>query len=672
MAQRTLKWLGYFLVAMAIFLVLFLLIFNWSWLRHPIEYVVKEKTGRTLVIQGNLDVRLGWPIVAVQVSGVTFANPTWAAQPLMLSVKRIDSSIDINKLFHERFFLPTVRLEQPLIFLEIAPDGRKNWLLDRQQKNTKTALTIGRLLLDQGQITYLDSVLHTRILADLTTRPTTPQSSAALIFTATGQYKDMPLAAKGSGGQILALNDATTPYPLNVDGHLGKTNIQASGTITNLALLSALDFNLSVKGESLDQLYPVLGIALPRTPHYEIRSHLIHTDKQWRLENFAGRIGKSDIAGNFSVDQTNQRPFLSGNLTSRLLDLSDLGPTIGERKKTPPKTAAANTIVPATADSQSDQKHKVLPALPFRTQRWASVNADVTLHATRIERAKALPIENLMTRIRMDNSILTLNPLEFGVAGGTLTAAVTLNGQYNPIHASVLVHARKIMLNKLFPTIKTSKTSIGQINGDFDLTGTGNAVKQMLGTASGKIVLLIDNGMFSKMLLEEAQLHIWEIIETKIFGDKNVTLNCAIANFNVNDGVLQTKTLLLDTPITTIIGNGEINMTQESLHMDLNPHTKIMSPIALRTPIYIRGTFAEPDITVNKTDLALQGAGAIALGAINPFLAIIPLVETGPGKQSECGRLIDEAQTSRTKINRTKLPVAQSPPSADIAPASRH
>ncbi|HET9112961.1 MAG TPA: AsmA family protein [Burkholderiales bacterium] len=659
MTHRALKTITYGLGTLVLIVVLFIVFFDWNWLRQPIEHIVKDKTGRTLLIKGNLSVQLGWPIIHFQLGDVTFANPGWAAQPLMLSVKRIDSGIDLARLFDHEVLIPDVRLEQPLIFLEISPDGRKNWLLDRNQKKSSATPTIGNILLDSGQITFLQPAQHTDIVALLSTRQIAPGRSAGdIVFSASGKLKGLSLKAHGNGGRILSLNDKTRPYHLNIAAQLGQTKVNATGTITNLAHFSAADLEVALSGESLDQLYPLIGITLPSTPEYATKGHLLHNDKKWQYENFIGRIGKSDIEGNFAIDQNGQRPFLSGNMTSRLLDLADLGPLIG-KKPTPKITAKTNGEERSAA--ATSVKKDVLPDMPFRTQRWGKMNADVTVHATRIERAKALPIDNLTTRIQLHDSILTLNPLDFGVAGGKLEGAITLDGQRNPIHAAILVHARKLLLKKLFPTVKLSKTSIGQVNGDFDLSGNGNAVKQMLGSANGKFVLLIDSGEISKMMLETAQLHLWEMLETKLFGDKNIKINCAIANFNVDNGIFQTQTLLLDTGITTVIGSGDIDMKQESLHIDLKPHTKVMSPVALRTPIYIRGTFAKPDITVNKTDLALQGAGAVALGAINPLLAILPLIETGPGKHSECGKLIEQAQTSRGRIDQSATGKAAAP-----------
>ena len=64
------------------------------------------------------------------------------------------------------------------------------------------------------------------------------------------------------------------------------------------------------------------------------------------------------------------------------------------------------------------------------------------------------------------------------------------------------------------------------------------------------------------------------------------------------------------------------------------------SPVALRSPIYIRGSFARPRVSVDKGQVAARGLGAIALGILNPLLVLVPLVDAGPGSDSDCRQLI--------------------------------
>lgn len=634
--RNYLKWGGGGLLALVLLIVIALLVFDWNWLRGPITRMATEKTGRVLTISGDFKVKLGWPDAHLQAANVTFANPSWAKEAQMVTVKNVEASISLPQLLRKKIVLPEVRLARAVVSLEQSPDGRKNWLLDRKQQDEEARVTIGVLALAQGKLNYDDAKQKTHIQSEVSTRTSAAVSSEAGVdFSVKGSFHGLALNARGSGGPVLSLREESVPYPLTIDAKIGRTTLHAAGLVTSLTRLTAIDMQLALRGESLGQLYPLLGVALPETPAYTTQGHLIRQAKQWRYEKFTAHIGQSDMAGTIRVDTAAKRPFLQGEVVFQTLHLADLGPVIGAKKE---KAAATGQSVPAAA--------RVLPDVPFRTERWDSLDADVRLSAKTIHRVESLPIDNLVTHLRLRDSVLTLDPLNFGLAGGQLANVVSLDGRQDPIQARIKVQARKIRLNKLFPTFDLNKTSIGQINGAFDLEGKGNSVGRMLATANGKVALVIADGEISKLMMESVGLHLWEMLQLKITGDKVINIRCGIADLNVKQGVMQPEVLLLDTEVTSINVTGHIDLGQETLDLTLHPKTKQTSLIALRPPIYVRGSFAHPAVSIDKGRLAARGLGAVALGLVNPFLLLIPLVETGPGIDSDCGRLIKEAQAS--------------------------
>jgi len=649
--SRLLKWTAGLFLAPVLLVVLFIAIFGWNWLRGPIERMTLDKTGRELAISGDLELKFGWPLPRIHAGAVTFANPAWAREKQMVAADAVEIAIDLPQLLLRNIVLPEVRLERPIVFLEQGSGGRKNWLLDLNQQDEQARIRIDRLMLDNGRLGYDDAGQKTSIRSELSTGLSTlntQPAGAGLTFTAQGQYKGMPLKARGNGGPVLGLRDESTPYPLKADLTVGHTGVKVDGTITSLLKFSAMDMRLALRGESLAQLFPLLGIAFPETRAYVTNGHIVHSERTWRYEKFSGRIGDSDIAGTFQVDTGGKRPAMKADLVSKLLDFADLGPLIGARPGSvqAAKQAApppSQTAAPITAQVRPAQA-RVLPDIPFKTDRWDSVDAEVTLKASTIRRAKELPLEDLVTHLSLRDSVLTLDPLNFGAAGGHLNAVISLDGRKDPIQAHAQVRARKILIAKLFPTVELSKTSIGQVNGEFDLAGKGNSVGRMLASSNGKVGLVVAGGEISKMMMEKVGLHLWEILELKVTGDKLVKLRCGVADFDVKEGIMHTDALIFDTEVTTIVGTGSIDLGQEKLDLTLNQKTKNTSPVALRSPIYIRGSFAKPDVEVDKGRVAVRALGAIALGIVNPLLALIPLIDAGPGKDSDCGQLVRDAR----------------------------
>ena len=624
---RSLKWLAGVFLALIVLAVLFIAIFGWNWLRGPIERMTLDKTGRELAIGGDIEVKFGWPLPRIHAGAVTFANPAWAREKQMVAADAVEIAIDLPQLLRQNIVFPEVRLERPLVFLEQGADGRKNWLLDLNQQDEQARIRIDRLTLDDGRLGYDDAGKKTSIRAELSTSNTQP-AGVGVTFTAQGQYKGLPLKARGNGGPVLGLRDESTPYPLKIDLTVGRTGVKADGTITSLLKFTAMDMRLALRGESLEQLFPLLGIAFPQTRAYATDGHIMHSGTTWRYEKFSGRIGGSDIAGTFQIDTSGKRPAMKADLVSSLLDIADLGPLIGARP----------------GSVQAARQARVLPDMPFNTERWDSVDAEVSLKAKTIRHTKELPLEDLVTHLSLRDSVLTLDPLNFGVAGGQLNAVISLDGRKDPIEARARLRAKKILIAKLFPTLELSKTSIGQVNGEFDLAGKGNSVARMLASSSGHVGLVVAGGEISKLMMEKVGLHLWEILALTVTGDRLVKLRCAVADFDVRQGVMHTDALIFDTEVTTIIGSGSIDLGQERLNLTLNQKTKNTSPLALRSPIYIRGSFANPDVQVDKGRMAARGLGALALGFINPLLALIPLIDPGPGKDADCTQLVRDAR----------------------------
>ncbi len=657
--SRLIQWTAGLLVAPVLLVVLLIAIFGWNWLRGPIERMTLEKTGRELAINGDLMIKFGWPLPRIQAGMVTFANPAWAREKKMLAADEIEITIDLPQLLRQNIVLKEVRLQRPEVFLEQGSDGRKNWLLDLNQQDEGMRIRVDRLTLDQGTLGYDDTADKTSIRAKLSTNNQAGSAIASgVVFSAQGQYRGLPLKASGSGESVLAMRDESAPYALKVDATIGRTAVRAEGTVTSLLKFSAIDMNLDLRGESLDQLYPLLGIVFPATRAYATKGRLLRNGDAWRYEKFSGRIGGSDIAGTLAVDTGGKRPVMNADLISNVLVFEDLGPIIGSRPGSVARAvgAAADTVSGSIASASADDRqttappatgsarNRVLPDLPFKTDRWDSVDAEVTLKVKTIRRAAALPLENLVTHLSLRDSVLTLDPLNFGIAGGELKAVISLDGRKDPVLATARIKARKILIARMFPTVELNQTSIGEINGDFAFAGKGNSVGRMLATANGKVGLVVANGEISRLMMEKVGLHIWEILELKLTGDKLIKLHCGVANFDVKAGVMHADALVLDTAVTTIIGTGTIDLGQEKLDLTLNQKTKNTSPLALRSPIHVRGNLAKPDVEVDKGRVAARGLGAIALGLVNPLLALLPLIDAGPGKDSDCAQLVQDAR----------------------------
>jgi uncharacterized protein involved in outer membrane biogenesis len=190
------------------------------------------------------------------------------------------------------------------------------------------------------------------------------------------------------------------------------------------------------------------------------------------------------------------------------------------------------------------------------------------------------------------------------------------------------------------------------------LAGTGNSPAAMLGSASGRLDLHSNGGGMSKLMLKIASVQVLEIVRYMIGGDEQAQLRCAVMSFKMDKGIAKSDVIVIDTDDTIIGGGGTVNLHDETLDLSIVPLPKDPSPLQLRGPLYVRGPFVKPDYGIDKKSLARKVGSALLLGLLNPLAAIVPLIETGPGKDAPCGQLIAtvEAAASGKKTASTEKP----------------
>ncbi|WP_322075448.1 AsmA family protein [Burkholderia cenocepacia] len=452
-----------------------------------------------------------------------------------------------------------------------------------------------------------------------------------------GRYKNVPINGTGKVGGVLAIQDTSRPFPLQADVKAGDTRLAIVGTLTDPMHLAALDLRLWLQGTSMSHLYQLTGITLPDTPPYATEGRLIGNFKPhastFRYENFNGRVGGSDLGGTLTWAQREPRPKLSGELVSNLLQFSDLAPVIGA------DTAASKA---KRGDTTRQPPDRVLPVATFRTERWSAIDADVKFTGRKLIKSPQLPITNLYTHILLQDGVLSLEPLQFGIAGGTLATNAHLDGSRTPLKGRFTLAARHLKLKQLFPTQKVMQTALGEINGDASLSATGNSPAALAATSTGEVKALITNGRISRLLMEAAGLNVANVVYEKLFGNRDVNINCAAIDFAATDGMLDPKVFALDTDDALINVDGPINLRDESLDLKIHPHTKGFRIFSLRSPLYAKGTFKNPKVGVDAGALALRAGAMVGLGLINPFAALIPLIAPSNNRDVPCSELFGQ------------------------------
>ncbi|GAB3247086.1 AsmA family protein [Chitinimonas naiadis] len=623
---RALQWLAGGFLLLLVSAALLLILFPWDKLRPYIAERASRATGRSVEIRGPLEVDLGWQ-THVTMRDVQLGNASWSSEPTMARLGRLDLALDLPSLFRGTIAFPWITLTGAEVLLERDEQQRNNWQFGNRSPSGKGwPLEIGQLQVMGGRLRFLDPGERTDIALHV---ETVSSMAMPVSGSVSGRYRGLSTEVQLQGGSLLSLRNRKAAYPLAAQGQIGATRFQGKGTVTDPLLLKGLSVDFSLQGRSMAELYRILNLPLPPTPPYQLKGRLHHEQAVWALQEFSGRVGQSDLAGNFSVDKARQPQFITADLVSRRLDLKDLSGFVGGRNQEGEKAA--------------QPPGKVLPHGQFNLDKLRAADMDVRFKGQRII-TDAWPFDTLQANLLIKDSQLSLAPIELGLAGGSVVGTLNMDARSAQIVTRADVTLKRVQLRQLFPKLSIQKANVGLIGGRAKLSMRGNSIASMLGQADGDVTLLMNGGAVSKLLLRLANLDVANTLVVLLAGDEQVPVRCMVADMDVKAGDMQVRTLLLDTDKQLVVGEGHVNLRSEQLDLLLKAKPKDISLAALRGPIAVKGSFAKPSI---RPQLG-QAAGRLTLSAllagVTGPLALIPLVQLGSSDDQHCDGLAAQAR----------------------------
>ena len=609
------------------------------------------------------------------------------------SMARIDSAtatLRLLPLLGRYVSIETVDLTGPHIVLARNTDGTNNWTFQHKDgQPSGWTFDVDRVMVRNGMLAYADGVKDVDLRARIETIEPTPVAEAPTGATQTpsttasadrgsqaprtpasdrtqkapgkaamaspgsalpavygvrfeleGRLAKAKIKGSGRAGQVLSLRNKEVNFPLQIKASAGSVALAAEGILANPRALSGLDFQFFLKGASMADLYDLTGLVLPSTPPFETDGRLTGSLEPehavWEYNNFDGKVGQSDLHGSLKYTSGKPRPQLTGNMSSNQLRLIDLGPTLGTN----------NLDNTHRGRDKTGQRGRVLPDSKFAVERWNAMDMDIVFKGQHIVRPESLPLENLSVHAVMNNAQLQLAPLTFGVAEGKIESDVTIDGRSSPLKAQIHGKIVGLQLSELFPKVQLMKKSFGRMDGAIALESRGNSIAGLLGQGTGEARLYVRDGTLSKQMLDLAALNVGSIVVGKLFGnDKEVHLRCAVADFTVVDGLATTRIVKMSTDDAVVEATGTIDLGTEEMNLRIKPESLEWKFFSLRSPLYVRGTFGDPDVGVEVGPLLLRAGAAVAAAVVAPVaLALVPVTVPAGDDDTHCKPLLTLAK----------------------------
>jgi uncharacterized protein involved in outer membrane biogenesis len=474
-----------------------------------------------------------------------------------------------------------------------------------------------------------------------------------LEVVASGTYRRQPLSVSFHSSGVLPLassNASTPPVPLWLDARSGGTHIHVEGRGTDVLHFGSLDATFEASGPSLAAAGDALGVTLPTTATFTTHGRLRKQGAVWDAGVAALAIGSSRLHGDFRFDTGPAVPELSGTLRGTRLALPDLGPAFGASTAEQPKTTRAG---------------HVLPAREFDIPSLRAMNADVgvALDAVDLGTPKIEPFVPLHATITLQDGVLRLHDLLARTSQGQVQGAIGLDSRpaqpkwdaelrWSGIELQRFVKARDVAARGHGDAPPAQAGYIGGgLDGTARLHGTGRSTAALLASLDGDTELWVRDGTISHLLVEAAGIDIAQGLGVYVKGDDPLPMRCAVAAFEVSHGRVTPEVGVIDTHDSTMLLSGNLSLADETLDLTMTTHPHDTSPVALRSPVKVDGTFSQPHVHLKAGPIAARAGAAVALATITPLASLLALVDFRQKDKEVCTGAVNRvAGAARTGI----------------------
>ncbi|HSR62114.1 MAG TPA: AsmA family protein, partial [Gammaproteobacteria bacterium] len=406
---------------------------------------------------------------------------------------------------------------------------------------------------------------------------------------------------------------------------VAETELNVDGSINNPKEIQGLDLVITFEADSLTPLGEATGMALPSISPVKLTTRLTDKENTFRLSELFLQAGNTDLKGSATLNMTGERPALTANLTS---DMIDLTPFTGDKKR---------------EKEEREKTGKVFSSDPLPFDILKSVDADLDIQAAQVK-TEDLVLSKVDIRLNLEKGHLKLSPVNADVAGGTYSLNLDLNassGKSGIFNTTLdIKNFQPSRLPDMQDKISGASTDIS-----FKGNGSGKSIADIMAGLNGHLLVKVREG--------EIKSNKFSILDSDLIASTLNTLNpssstdsgrkieCGVVNMKIEDGIAKSdKNIALLTKRMSVVGSGIINLKTEELNIGVKPRAREglgISPGSLAELVRIGGTLAEPKAvpdTVAAFRTAASVGAAVATGGVS--LLAEGLLKKSQGKSNPC------------------------------------
>lgn len=289
--------------------------------------------------------------------------------------------------------------------------------------------------------------------------------------------------------------------------------------------------------------------------------------------------------GNFNIDLTKTKPYVSGNINVAAVDLA--------------KNAA--TAEKETAGYSKDP-------LPFDV--FNAFDGDIKVNVASVKINDQVQLSKISIPTKTASGTMTAKGATANFADSKLNLDLTVSQKASSVDLKAEgMKVGKILLGDDFTG--------GNTNLYASLTGKGNSIYSLVNSLSGSTKLHLKDAVYSGSVKDGALQSLFKMLAGGASSSKT-QIDCVISNIDWKNGVGEHSALAVTTDYAVVSGKGSITLPTQKVSLVLNPTAKnigltdlIVPPIAVKGQFDNVSVYPDPQGTAVS---AIKTAAGIATG----------------------------------------------------------
>lgn len=585
--------------------------------------------------------------------GPGIAMESFSLPPDLLGGQSAEAVLGVGSLFRGQLLIDHLSLSDTQVTLARDDQGGWNWQpVFSSTENVEQPMKVGsvddsspampairQIDVSDVSIQFDDAVLDRQAAVTLNISGSTTDPDRPTTLLAEGDLDGLSISMDVSINPLSELTSTLDDLAVQASVLVGDADIELSGTVGDPSSLSGLDMSFSASAPDLQDMEVLSGIKMPTLPPWRIAGEVKRDAAYWVLQRFDGKVGDSDIQGDVRLDLTSTPLEAYANLISTTLDLDDFAGLLGGV----PDPDESATVQQQKVAEARDEDDRILSDESIALAGLTRYFVGAVEYRAEAVRSPVWPIESLDTRVEVNEGKANVTRLKIGAAEGLVTGSALLDANQQPTTGEIELEVNAVNLREIMESIGIDDDSFGRIGGNVRFWFAGDSVAEIAASLDGGMFLLMTEGKLDALLLELAGIDVVESLFLLIDPGKTLsTLDCAYLDLAVEEGVADITRLVVDTNDTVFVGDGQIDLNDESLDVAVEPYPKDTSLISAQSSARVRGTVGDIQVIPGK-ELLLRTAAATILGTLaTPVSALLPLVQAGEGEDSAyCGGLME-------------------------------